>query len=121
MRSSFLCLFILVAGSVNAGAAERRTVIPAGFQGEWNIVKRDCGTSRNDSGLRIAGKLIQQFESRGKVLSVVTRGKRELAVILESSGEGETWLETQHYRLSANGKELTDARSEAAPVRYRCP
>lgn len=121
MRISILVVCLTGTLAANVQAAERHASIPARFQGEWNMRADHCGTSLNDSRLRISAREIRHFESRGKVLAVVTRGRNELAVITESSGEGETWLATQQYRLSANQRELIDTRSEPALVRHRCP
>lgn len=124
MRTAILSISFLVVTAAPAQAAEasqRLTSIPAQFRGEWNMVRKDCGTARNDSRLRIAAKEVRHFESRGKVLAVAVRGKRELALITENTGEGETWLATGHYRLSADRKELVDASAAPPLVRYRCP
>jgi hypothetical protein len=46
----------------------------------------------------------------------------EIALIVELSGEGETWLATAKFKLSPDGRMLTDHTSIPGKeiVRYRC-
>jgi hypothetical protein len=95
--------------------------VPEAFRGEWNLNPEHCGSALNDSRLRIGADQIQYYESSGPIRAAVARGTRELAVIAEVSGEGETWLATDHFRLSADMNELSSDNGAGAPVvRYRC-
>lgn len=69
----------------------------------------------------IGAQQIRFDESAGAIKAVVTRGERELALIAELSGDGETWLAFSHFRLSADQKSLADITGEAEYVRHRCP
>lgn len=121
MIRAFAILLTVMAVS-SAAAAERQGTIPARFQGEWNIKLEHCGTDQNDSRLKISADRLQFHESGGSVRAVVTKGKLELAVIAELSGEGETWLFYRHFRLSPDHTSLTDITgNDSAVVRYRCP
>ena len=100
--------------------AQTQQQIPRAYQGEWNMRVKDCGTSRNDSTLRLRPDSIAYFESTGPVKTAVTRGK-ELVLVAELQGEGETRLHAAHFRLSRNGRTLTDVTSTPPLVRYRCP
>lgn len=102
------------------GPAQARPAIPPMYQGEWNMHAKDCGTSRNDSTLRLRSGAIAYFESAGPVRAVVVRN-RELALVAELSGEGETRLHAAHFQLSRDGRTLTDVMSAPPLVRYRCP
>jgi len=52
---------------------------------------------------------------------VVTNGPREIMLIAELSGEGETWLGNSHFTLSADGNALPAVDHTGKPfVRYRC-
>lgn len=95
--------------------------VPERFQGEWNQVPEHCGTAMNDSRLRIGADGIQYYESRGPIRAAVASGRDELALIVELSGEGETWLATEHFRLSPDGRTLTTVGEPGNPlVRMRC-
>lgn len=116
-----LVALTLLFGCCSAHAVEQVRSIPPQFQGEWNIDISDCGTDLNDSRLRIERKQIRHYESRDLVQAVVTDGRREIALITHSRGEGAARLSTLQYRLSADGRRLTDIRNEQELVRYRCP
>jgi hypothetical protein len=126
MRSSARLLLVLVLASAPGAvlAAERQQTVPARFHGEWNENLKHCGTSLNDSRLIIGPEQIRFHESAGAIKAVVTQGETDLALIAELSGEGETWLTYNHFRLSADQKSLTDVTDggeDGGFVRYRCP
>jgi hypothetical protein len=102
-----------------AAVAEQQNAVPARFQGEWAASLAQCGKD-SESRLVIGAAQIRFYESEGTIKAVVTRGERELALIAELSGEGETWLDFSHFRLSADQKTLTDITGERAFVRHRC-
>lgn len=102
--------------SPSATPAAETDMIPAAFRGEWNRVAADCGTSRNDSRLRIDAKRIRFHESSGDVLAVRGEGAA-IAVRARYSGEGETWEDERRFTLSADGKML----SADGMDRVRCP
>ena len=114
-----LLLFALIVGV--ATAAEPQRTVPARFQGEWNSNLEHCGTGLNDSRLRISADRIRFYESDGPIKAVVTQGEFDLALTTELSGEGETWLSRNLFRLSADHMSITDITDGAEFVRYRCP
>lgn len=105
-----------LAGSATGSMPER-------LIGLWASSPEACGTETDDLILRIAPQRITYWESDGPVLAAVVRAERELALIVELSGEGETWLSTAHFRLSPDGRRLIDETSVPGQqrVRYRCP
>lgn len=114
--------FAVPAGVGAAGAAERQATVPARFQGAWSASPKPCGDETDDSRLVIEPARIRFYESGGAIAAVVTKGESDLALIAELSGEGETWLAYTHFRLSADGKTLTDVTDESTPMaRHRCP
>jgi hypothetical protein len=121
MIKSLLFFIALGANMAVATGAERRETVPARFLGEWNSKLQQCGTDRNDSRLRLDADRIRFHESGGPIRAVVTQGELELALIVELSGEGETWLACNHFRLSADHEQLIDMTGDAEFVRYRCP
>ena len=116
-------LVVIVASliSLPLEASEGAVVIPAQFRGEWHATLSRCGNSEDESFLFIGPHSVTYFESAGPAKAAVVR-KRELALILELSGEGETWLHTEQFELSRDSNTLT---SKAFPgesyVRHRCP
>ncbi|MFC0682864.1 hypothetical protein ACFFGH_33955 [Lysobacter korlensis] len=106
---------------VSASTAAHDAVIPGRFLGEWNADPSQCGKGTEDSFLLIEPRRVSYWESSGPVRAVVVRG-RELALILELSGEGETWLSATQFELSEDGKQLSWERASGEPfVRFRCP
>ena len=103
--------------SPGAGAAE--PVIPPAFVGEWNANPAKCGAREDESFLKIEPHYVYFWESSGPVRASVTRG-RELALILELNGEGETWLSTHEFVLSAHGSMLVTTGGTEHFKRYRC-
>jgi hypothetical protein len=118
MTEQFVPLLLMLVSL--DGAAQPQQKIPRAYQGEWNMLVKDCGTSRNDSALRLHGNKVSYFESTGKVRAAVARD-RELVLIAELKGEGETRLHAAHFQLAPDGRTLTDVMSTPALVRYRCP
>lgn len=94
--------------------------IPPAFVGEWNALPADCGTSRNDSRLRIAPDRITYWESSGPVTAVRITAPGAIEVRLQLSGEGETW--TRIERLELQGDVLTAIDEAGGRLqRQRCP
>lgn len=100
--------------------AARTDIIPTRFQGEWNRVPADCGSGRNDSRLVLSGDRVRFHESSGRVMSVTRHGEDEVGIAVEMSGEGERWTAHYRFRLSRDGRELTDVGNGSGWVRYRC-
>jgi hypothetical protein len=90
--------------------------IPAQFWGEWNQRPEHCGTGLNDSGLRIAARKIEFYESDAEVTRVVSKSARAIVVTATLSGEGQVWSDQFEFVLSRSGDEL----SQGDFVRYRC-
>ena len=91
--------------------------IPASFQGEWNTDAAACGSGSNESRLVISADTMRFYESSGPVQSASVDGN-ELTVVVRLTGEGETREATYRFRLSADGRTLTDA--DSALARQRC-
>jgi hypothetical protein len=114
-------LFLFLT-STSVTAADVLDGVPAQFSGEWNSVIAHCGTANNDSALRIERSHIYFWESDGPVLAVVAQGEYEIVLIVELSGEGQTWLSTAHFKLSPAKDKLIYASTPGEDhVRYRCP
>lgn len=79
-------------GSLTQSSHVDERVIPAAFQGEWNERVEDCGTGNNDSRLRISASEVRFYESGGRVRGAFLHGPYELIIVLDMSGEGQTWM-----------------------------
>jgi hypothetical protein len=86
------------AGESEAAPTSTRVEqIPSPFHGVW---QQRCNLPyTGESWLRIEPHSISFYESSGPVLAAVTRGPDELALIIELSGEGETWLDVVRFQL----------------------
>ncbi len=116
------CIAIIAALlAIPSNAAEIHDVVPDQFLGTWAASAAQCASTLTESKLVISGKRIAFYASEGPILSVVSDGALELALILELSGEGQTWVETKQFRLSEDRRTLTDVtgRSQTA-TRIRC-
>ncbi len=96
---------------------------------------RQCQSGPTDeSWLRIEAGRLSFYESSGPVRAVVARGNAEIAVIVELSGEGSSWLEPLRLRLDSTGQRLEvesvgvegsmgriAARTLEVPRARRCP
>lgn len=118
MHFRLLIAALLLGGVVEA--AERQDTIPEQFRGIWASRATHCA-ARGESVLTFRETAIDFYESRGRVLAIAAHGETELALLIEASGEGQTWLETRQFRLSEDRQTLTDVtgRRQGA-VRYRC-
>jgi len=119
------CPIVLVAAALLSSptiAADVVKQVPGQFLGEWNSNLKDCGKHSDDSTLEIHPTSITLYESGGPLKAIVVNGKFEIAMIAELSGEGETWLTTLQFQLSADKKKLTATKVPGTEVvRYRCP
>lgn len=100
-------------------AADER-FIPDSWIGEWNARLEDCGTGNNESRLRIERDRVLFHENGGKVRGAFLRGPFEIVIVLDMSGEGETWIDSHHFVMSAGGNYIRTTGDEPL-VRYRCP
>jgi len=100
--------------------AQGQATVPGQFRGKWAGSQAKCHVP-SESSLAIYADRIDFYESRGRVLAVKVVGERDVEVELESSGEGQVWRSTRHFRLSEDGRSLTDVtRPEYPTVRVRC-
>lgn len=112
----------LLLGSSLAAGSDLVSAVPSQFLGEWNARLADCGTDDNETSLRIKKSHLAYYESDGPIKAVVSHGRYEVALIVELSGEGQTWLTTEHFQLSPDGEELTSINLPGDGfVRRKCP
>ncbi len=116
------CIAIIAALlAIPSNAAEMHDVVPDQFLGTWAANAAQCASTSTESKLVISERRIAFYESHGPILSVATAGALELALILELSGEGQTWVETKQFRLSEDRRTLTDVTGRRQTMtRIRC-
>jgi hypothetical protein len=93
--------------------------VPERFQGEWQGDPGACGTS-SEGRLHIGPESVRFHESNGTVQALHVDEER-LDVALQLRGEGHAWEATYRFRLSDDGRRLTDLSSGNGMVRLRCP
>jgi len=112
------------ADASGAGGSSDLSAVPAGFIGEWNSDPKDCGKGHGEGSLTIEAHRIFFYESGGPIDAVTQKAPNLIQIAAKLTGEGETWTDVTTFRLSADGKTLTDASvpGEASPMtRTRCP
>lgn len=100
-------------------AAANDTTVPVRFRGEWAADSAACTSPGHESQLRMDGDRIAFHESSGEILSVAGGGSG-LSIVARLTGEGETREAAYRFRLSEDGKTLTDTSSGMGMVRRRC-
>ena len=90
--------------------------IPVRFHGAWASDAEGCGGG-SDTHLVIRASTVEFYESTGEV-TAVEAGDGEIHVTLRLTGEGETWEDSYGFRISDEGRTLTDTGSGL--VRVRC-
>lgn len=113
----------VIVASAPVGATSDPPRVPDQYIGQWAGRPDSCGSDADDLTLRISKDRIAYWESEGPILASVSRGARDLALIIELSGEGETWLATAKFELSTDGQQLVDSTTipGESVVRHRCP
>ena len=126
MKYFFTLCLVLIA--FNAYSVEVVNKIPEKFQGKWIDYLNNCEFNKrigsyHPNMMQISLESISYFESRGKAVSIVTRDKNEIALILHLYFEGENALIFKHFILSEDGKSLSvvDDDLEIESIYYRCP
>lgn len=115
--------FAALLSTASVGADSDVPQVPDQFIGQWAGRLESCGSDADDLTLRLSRDRVVYWESEGPILAVVSRGAYDLALIIELSGEGETWLATAKFELSEDGQRLIDSTTIPGDsvVRYRCP
>ena len=115
--------FAALLTSTSVGASSDAPRVPDQYIGQWAGRPESCGSDADLLTLRLSKDRIAYWESEGPILASVSRGARDLALIIELSGEGETWLATAKFELSADGQQLVDSTTIPGEsiVRQRCP
>lgn len=106
---------------VSPAGPREATTVPAAFVGEWNIDPADCGTSRNDSRLRIEPTRIAWWESSGAVTRVTVHADNDIEVRARLTGEGESWDSNTRFALQGQDTLVATDATGGTVTRKRCP
>lgn len=102
-----------------APATDSNDTIPAPFQGRWAADATACRKPADESQLELQANRAAFFEGSGPIKSVVVDGD-VVTLVAELSAEGQTDETTYAFRLSDNGRTLTDISTGPGMVRHRC-
>lgn len=91
--------------------------IPVRFHGTWAADSEACADGGDTTHLVIRASTVEFYESIGQV-TAVEAGDGEINAALELTGEGQTWEDRYGFRISEDGRTLTDTGSGL--VRVRC-
>jgi hypothetical protein len=100
-------------------ATDPNSTIPAPFQGRWAADASACEKPADESQLELQAHRAAFFEGSGPIKSVVVDGD-VITLVAELSAEGEVDETTYAFRLSDNGRTLTDISTGPGMVRHRC-
>jgi hypothetical protein len=114
-------LLLAALASAVASPAKVTATVPPVFQGEWNAYPSQCGSATSEFYLVLGSRHIAEGKGHGRVLSVVTHGTREMALIAELAAGGERWLIAEQFVLSPNGHSLSSTANGEEYTWQRCP
>ena len=95
-------------------------VVPAPYLGEWNTQLADCGTSRNDSRLRVSAESVVLNDREGPVRYVQQHGEDAVSVTIELAGNTESSRVRKRWQLVDDGAALLDDTEGEGLLRFRC-
>lgn len=122
MRAVTIAVAMLMASCSSSTADDAEKSVPERWHGEWNEDIATCGKHTNDSELVIRSDRLEYWESGGLVRGAFERGPFEIVIVLEMSGEGQTWLDAHRFTMSSSGSYIqTHGQDGSTFTRYRCP
>jgi hypothetical protein len=92
------------------------SAIPAAWRGTW-AGSDGCGRAAT-MRLRVGADRLTFFESEGRATKIERRSPRELSMLLEMTGEGESWTRRATLTLSPDGERLTRTEAGTDAVSY---
>jgi hypothetical protein len=117
-----LALALLLLSLAGPATARPAPVMPAPFRGEWASDRASCGNDASDSRLHITAREVMFYESGGPVRAVQRLDARTVRVrLLATDDMGERGAASYTFRLSADGRRLTNLTDGSGVPRIRCP
>jgi hypothetical protein len=124
MRNAGLGLLAALAlASPALAALAAPAAAPAAFQGWWVGQEAACAAWADDSQVEIGPRHIRFYAGEGPITRVERRGRREIVIhALIRSGEDDSREATAvRFRLSPDGRQLTEIGEDSSFARKRCP
>lgn len=121
MRNAGLGLMAALAFASPALAAPAAT--PSAFQGWWVGQEAACAAWADDSQVEIGARHIRFYAGEGPITRVERRGRRGIVIhaLIRSGEDGSSEDTAVRYRLSPDGRQLTEIGEDNSFVRKRCP
>ncbi len=93
---------------------------PAAFQGLWAGLGKSCTPGADPSQIRIRANSVWMSSHDHQVLRATPRGPREVVMVVQVLSGDVYEDRTFRFRLSADGKQLTEVGARANLVRRLC-
>lgn len=125
ITKSIFIILMLVASP--AFAMEVMFEIPSEFHGAWVDDLDKCGYNKTIGSfhpdlMAIDAKSVKYYESGGKVISAVSAGISEIAMILGFYSEDDQYIVFKHYQLSSDKNSISElsGREKTGVIYHRC-
>ena len=110
-------------GSASA-AADYLTEMPTQWRGTWAEDLADCSKQEQLTTITITADAMRFYESGGHIRGAFERGRFEIMVVMDMSGEGQTWLSSMHFTAASDFQYIQSVPLIADSPKltlYRCP
>ncbi len=111
---------LLAAGPAQAVTPVTPPKVPVAFQGLWAGPGKSCSPGADPSQIRLRKNSIWMSSHDHQVLRATPRGPREVVMVVQVLSGDVYEDRTFRFRLSADGKQLTEVGTRANVVRRLC-
>jgi len=112
--------FAAVALALALGQTAPPSSFPDVLLGQWTEDLDTCGQEDTD-GVNIEADNVQFYEAVGRVQAIMIEPNGAIESELHFSGEGRSWTETAHFRLSKDHSSVEVRALGQKLVLMRCP
>jgi hypothetical protein len=120
-----LAVALLSLAAAEPALAQRSTTVPAPFLGAWVRAEdpERCGDNAYDSGLTLERRMVLFYESGGDVRRIRWLDRRTVRIAVTSTDieDGARSSGSYTFRLSPDGRRLTELSRGANTAYVRCP
>ena len=114
-------MLLLAAGPALAVMPVTPPKVPVAFQGFWAGLGKSCSPGADPLQIRLGPHSLWMWSNDNQVLRATPRGPREVVMVVQVLS-GDVYEDmTFRFRLSADGKQLTEVGARTNVVRRRCP
>ena len=103
-------VLLLTFGTAIASGLEIRNSIPEKFWGKWASKAENCDKSHVQN-LQIGPNSLEFLKNSGIPISIVLKNQKELALIVDFTGDGNEWIGFVHFKISDDGNLLADIKN----------